>query len=175
MPYDLPRSALFARVEQVIDSCCEMHRYAVEKIGESQARNFYFHSAHFLVERLLPVLNPAGIPRRGYSKSNSRCGALRCTRRSTQNTNACRRQEVTLATRDGIAMIAVLEAHMQGREYVAGSALTVADFNAAYTLDWAREAGMLADAPRLQAYLDKMYARPKAPMTIAAGFAALQP
>lgn len=83
-------------------------------------------------------------------------------------------QEVALATRDCKKMVDVLEQHMQGRQFLAGDRLTVADFNAAYTLDWANEAKMLVDAPRLREYLKTMYARPKAPQTIAEGFAALQ-
>lgn len=74
--------------------------------------------------------------------------------------------DVPLATRDGKAMVSVLEAHMQGREYVVGRQITVADFNAAYTLDWAREARLLESAPTLRSYLDRMYKRPKAPQTI---------
>ncbi len=85
-----------------------------------------------------------------------------------------RAEEVALAARDGKKMIDVLERHMQGREFLAGDRLSVADFNAAYTLDWANEAKMLADAPRLRAYLKTMYARPRAPVTIAEGFAAIK-
>ena len=81
--------------------------------------------------------------------------------------------DAPLAMRDGKTMIAVLEAHMQNRRFLVGDRLSVADFNAAYTLDWAREAGMLGDAPRLQAFVEEMYARPTAPPTIAAAFAAL--
>src|SRR3546814_12748768 len=69
-------------------------------------------------------------------------------------------------------MVAVLERHMAGREFMAGDRLSVADFTAAHTLDWANEAEMLDDAPRLRAYLAKMYARPPAPQTIAEAFAA---
>jgi glutathione S-transferase len=83
-------------------------------------------------------------------------------------------RDIPLATRDCKRMVAVLEQHMQGRDFLAGDRLTVADFNAAYTLDWANEAGMLDDAPRLRAYLKAMYARAKAPLTIAEGFAAIQ-
>jgi glutathione S-transferase len=83
-------------------------------------------------------------------------------------------EDVPLATRDCKRMVAVFEAHMQDREFVVGDSLTVADFIAAYTLDWAQEAGVLTDAPRLQAYVKTMYARPKAPPTIAEGFAALK-
>ncbi len=85
-----------------------------------------------------------------------------------------RPQEVPLAARDGKSMVAVLEQHMRGREFLVGDRVTVADFNAAYTLDWANEAGLLSEAPTLRAYLKKMYARPKAPITIAEGFAAIQ-
>ncbi len=81
--------------------------------------------------------------------------------------------DAPLAMRDGKTMIAVLEDHMKARRFLVGDRLSVADFNAAYTLDWAREAGMLGDAPRLQAFVDEMYARPTAPPTIAAAFAAL--
>ncbi len=42
----------------------------------------------------------------------------------------------------------------------------VVDFVAAYTLDWANEVDMLAEAPRLQRYVKEMYERPKAPPTI---------
>lgn len=82
--------------------------------------------------------------------------------------------EIALARRDGKRMIAVLEQHMQGRDFVVGSQLTVADFNAAFTLDWANEEELLDDAPALRAYLKSMYARPKAPMTIAESMAALE-
>jgi glutathione S-transferase len=81
--------------------------------------------------------------------------------------------DAPLAMRDGKAMVAVLEDHMKDRRFLVGDRLSVADFNAAYTLDWAREAGMLGDAPRLQAFVEEMYARPNAPPTIAAAFAAL--
>lgn len=81
--------------------------------------------------------------------------------------------DAPLAMRDGKAMIAVLEGHMKDRRYLVGDRLTVADFNAAYTLDWARWAGMLEEAPRLQVFVTEIYARPKAPPTIAAAFAAL--
>ena len=81
--------------------------------------------------------------------------------------------EVALAKRDAARMVAVLEQHMRGRDYLVGEQLTVADFNAAFTLDWAREEALLADAPALSAFLDRMYARPNAPTTIAAAFAEL--
>lgn len=80
--------------------------------------------------------------------------------------------DIEMATGECKAMLAILEKHMHGRKYLVGERLSVADLNAAYTLDWAREAGMLEDAPVLRAYVEKMYARPKAPMTIEAAFAA---
>ncbi len=82
--------------------------------------------------------------------------------------------DVPLAKRDAEAMVRVLENHMEHRDFLVGDQLSVADFNAAYTLDWAREAGTLNHAPRLNAYLDRMYARPKAPPTIADAWAELK-
>ena len=63
---------------------------------------------------------------------------------------------------------------MEGRDFVVGDQVTVADFNAAYTLDWAKLEDMLDDAPVLQAYLNSMYARPRAPVTIAEAMAELE-
>ncbi len=83
-------------------------------------------------------------------------------------------REIPRAERDGKGMVAVLEKYMQGRQFLVGDTVSVADFNAAYTLDWANEAGLLHEAPTLRAYLKRMYARPKAPMTIAEGFARIQ-
>jgi glutathione S-transferase len=82
-------------------------------------------------------------------------------------------EDVKIAAREGKAMLAVLEKHMQGREFLVGKHISVADMNAAYVLDWANEAGLLGESPTLQAYLERLYARPEAPMTIAEGFAAL--
>lgn len=79
-----------------------------------------------------------------------------------------------LAREECIEMLAVLEQHMDRREFIVGDHITVADFNAAYTLDWANEAGMLNEAPRLRKYLQSMYARPSAPPTIAEALAALE-
>ncbi len=82
--------------------------------------------------------------------------------------------DVENATRDCKKMVAVLEKHMANRDFVAGDRLSVADFIAAYTLDWANEVKMLADAPRLQTYVKTMYSRRTAPMTMKQGFAALR-
>ncbi|MES2832906.1 MAG: glutathione S-transferase family protein [Pseudomonadota bacterium] len=81
--------------------------------------------------------------------------------------------DIKNAARDCRKMMVVFEKHMKDREFVAGNHLSVADFIAAYTLDWAGEAEMLGDAPRLKAYVEKMYQRPTAPMTIKESFAAL--
>lgn len=76
-------------------------------------------------------------------------------------------QDIDLARQEGIEMVAVLERHMKDREFLVGDRLSVADFTAAYTLDWANEEQMLENAPRLKAYLEQLYARTKAPPTIA--------
>jgi len=83
-------------------------------------------------------------------------------------------QDVELAKRECREMVAVLEQHMQGREFIVGDRLSVADFNAAYTLDWVDEEKLLDNAPRLKDCLQAMYARPTAPMRIAEAFAAME-
>ena len=83
-------------------------------------------------------------------------------------------QDVELARQECLEMIAVLERHMSEREFMVGDRLSVADFNAAYTLDWANTEEVLESAPRLRDYLKAMFARPTAPPTIAEAFAAME-
>jgi glutathione S-transferase len=82
--------------------------------------------------------------------------------------------DVVLAGEDFQAMATVLERHMQGREFVAGNQVSVADFVTAYTLDWGNEVRLLQRFPNLVGYLERMYARPQAPPRIAAAFASIQ-
>jgi glutathione S-transferase len=81
-------------------------------------------------------------------------------------------QDVELAREDIRPMIEVLDRHMQGRSYVVGDSVTVADFVLAFTLDWANEEGLLEDFPVLKQYMEAMYRRPKAVMRVAAASAA---
>ena len=81
--------------------------------------------------------------------------------------------DVTLATAEFKAMASVLEKHMQGRQFVAGVTVSVADLVMAYTLDWGNEYNLLDDCPQLLAYTKRMYARPHAPPRIAEAFAAI--
>ncbi|HXS90573.1 MAG TPA: glutathione S-transferase family protein [Steroidobacteraceae bacterium] len=81
--------------------------------------------------------------------------------------------DIPLASQDFRAMAAVAEQHMQGRKFVVGDDVTVADFVLAYTLDWANEVKLLDRCPQLLAYMERMYARPKAPQRIAQIRAAL--
>jgi len=71
--------------------------------------------------------------------------------------------EIALAREDFAAVAQVLEAHMRGRKFLVGDTVTVGDFVLAYTLDWAKLARCLNGLPELEAYLEQMYARPKAP------------
>jgi glutathione S-transferase len=75
--------------------------------------------------------------------------------------------DVEMARADFREMGNVLDEHMDGRTYLVGETVTVADFALAYTLDWANEISLLGDFPRLQAYMTRMYERPAAPMRIA--------
>ncbi|WP_437479037.1 glutathione S-transferase family protein [Sorangium sp. So ce1014] len=81
--------------------------------------------------------------------------------------------EVDLAGREFKEMAAVLEGHMQGRQFVVGDGVTVADFVLAYTLDWGNEVKLLGDCPKLISYMERMYARPSAPPRIAQAVASL--
>ena len=79
--------------------------------------------------------------------------------------------EVDRAAEDFKPMAEVLDEHLAGREFVVGDHVTAADFALAYTLDWANEATLLGDFPRLQSYMTRMYERPAAPMRITTAFA----
>jgi glutathione S-transferase len=82
--------------------------------------------------------------------------------------------ELALARDDFAAMAKVLEVYMSGRKFVVGNSATVGDFVLAYTLDWAKLANVLDGLPRLEAYMEEMYARPHAPMRIKAAFASIR-
>jgi glutathione S-transferase len=82
--------------------------------------------------------------------------------------------DVTLAGKEFRAMAEIVEQHMQQRQFVVGSTVTVADFVLAYTLDWANEAKLLDHCPKLFAYMEEMYARPHAPMRIAEAFKSIR-
>ncbi|MEM8665629.1 MAG: glutathione S-transferase family protein [Pseudomonadota bacterium] len=82
--------------------------------------------------------------------------------------------EIPLAKADCLRMLAPLERHMTDRSFLVGTSLTVADFVAAYTLDWADETQMLEVFPNLSAFVARMYRRADAPPTINEGFAALE-
>jgi len=75
--------------------------------------------------------------------------------------------EINLAREDFLAIAGVADEHLATREYLVGATATVADFVLAYTLDWANEAGVLGTFKHLQAYMQRMYRRPRAPMRIA--------
>lgn len=81
--------------------------------------------------------------------------------------------EVALAREDFKPMAAVLEEHLKGRQFVMGKSVTVADFALAYTLDWANEIHLLDGFPQTKAYMERMYARPHAPMRIAKALASV--
>jgi glutathione S-transferase len=81
--------------------------------------------------------------------------------------------DVVLAREDFNHEADVLEEHMKGRQFVLGERVTVADFVLAYTLDWANEVQLLSGFPQLQAYMERMYARPHAPLRIAEALASI--
>jgi glutathione S-transferase len=82
--------------------------------------------------------------------------------------------EVANARQDFLDMAAVMEKHFGTRLVLVGENVTVADFVAAYTLDMASLVNLLETLPNLRAYMERMYARPKAPPRIAQAFASLR-
>lgn len=83
------------------------------------------------------------------------------------------RSEIALAYRDCRRFLEPLEEHLDGREFLVGDEPTVADFNAAYTLDWAGSEDLLDASPNCRAFVERMYARHASPVRIAEGFACL--
>lgn len=82
--------------------------------------------------------------------------------------------EIPIARQDFLDMAAVMEKHLETRPALVGENVTVADFVAAYTLDMASVVHLLEALPNLRAYMERMYARPKAPQRIAQAFASLR-
>lgn len=80
-------------------------------------------------------------------------------------------QDIALASEEFAAMAGVLDRHMQGRQFIVGDRISVADCVTAYVIDWGDEAGLLEGFPQLRAYLERMYARPTAPKRIGQAFA----
>ena len=78
--------------------------------------------------------------------------------------------DVKIAGEEFKTMAAVLEQHMQNRQFIVGDRVTVADFVTAYTLDWGELVGLLDGFSNLKAYVERMYARPHAAMRIAKAF-----
>ena len=83
-------------------------------------------------------------------------------------------EDIALAREEFAAMAAVLDRHMDGRAFIVGDNITVADCVTAYVLDWGNENGLIGSFPNLKAYLERMYARPRAPQRIAEAVASLQ-
>ncbi|MFP6562211.1 glutathione S-transferase family protein [Paraburkholderia sp. B3] len=75
--------------------------------------------------------------------------------------------DIELAREDFKAMAAILEKHLEGRQFLVGDKLTVADCVMVYLIDWANEIQLVDGFPGLQAYLERLYARPEAPQRIA--------
>jgi glutathione S-transferase len=82
--------------------------------------------------------------------------------------------DIELAHDEFMAMAKVLDQHMLDREFVVGDRATVADFVLGYTLDWAQIGNLLDGWPRLEAYRERMYARPHAPMRIMDAWASVR-
>jgi glutathione S-transferase len=78
--------------------------------------------------------------------------------------------DIALAREDFLAMAAVLDAHLEGRQFIVGDRVTAADCVTAYLIDWANEVRLIDNFARLRDYLEQMYARATAPKRIAEAF-----
>jgi SAM-dependent methyltransferase len=68
MKYPMPTGLFMDGVSKNISPKCEMYRFAKNRLGsDSDATNYYFYSAHFLIERLIPYLESISFDR---SKAN---------------------------------------------------------------------------------------------------------
>ncbi len=83
-------------------------------------------------------------------------------------------EDIALAREEFAAMAQVLERHMDGRTFVVGDRISIADCVTVYVIDWGNEVGLIDGCPNLKAYLERMYARPKAPPRIADALASLE-
>jgi glutathione S-transferase len=78
--------------------------------------------------------------------------------------------DIVLAKEEFFAMASILDSHLEGRRFIVGESVSVADCVTAFLVDWANEFHLIDDFAQLQAYLERMYARPKAPQRIAEAF-----
>lgn len=84
-------------------------------------------------------------------------------------------EDIALAKEEFVSMAAILDRHMEAREFIVGDTISVADCVTAYVLDWGNENGLIDDCSNLKTYLERMYARPKAPQRIAEAVADMRP
>ncbi len=84
-------------------------------------------------------------------------------------------EDIALARDEFVAMATILDRHMQGRQFIVGNHITIADCVTAYVLDWGDEIELIDGCPNLKAYVERMYARPRAPHRIADELAELRP
>ena len=82
--------------------------------------------------------------------------------------------DIALAREEFLAMAAVLDSHLEGRRFIVGDNVTVADCVTASVIDWADESELIGGFARLRGYLERMYARPTAPQRIAEAFKAIR-
>lgn len=75
--------------------------------------------------------------------------------------------DMALAREDFATMAAILDKHLETRDFIVGNRLSVADCVTVYLMDWANELHMLDGFARLRAYMERLYARPEAPQRIA--------
>jgi len=81
--------------------------------------------------------------------------------------------DIPLAKEEFLSMAAILDRHLDGRQFIVGDTISFADCVTAYVLDWGDRNGLVDGFSNLKAYLERMYARPKAPQRIGEALANL--
>jgi glutathione S-transferase len=82
----------------------------------------------------------------------------------------CLPADIALTREKFLAMAAVLDSHLEGRRFIVGDRITAADCVTAYLIDWANEFQLIDNFAQLRNYVERMYARPTAPVRIAEAF-----
>jgi glutathione S-transferase len=82
--------------------------------------------------------------------------------------------DIALAKEEFIAMATLLDRHLEGRQFIVGDGVTIADCVTAHLIDWANELKLINGFPQLRGYFERMYARPTAPQRIADAFATIR-
>lgn len=130
-------------------------------LGESIAINFY------LAEKYKPELMPSELEQRARAYQWSLWGVTNLQNelltimfdamRPAEQRNA---SATEAAKASALSLLQFLERSLQGRSYLLGEQLSVADVNLGSVINLARRTGLLAELPNTAAWMERLAARP---------------